>query len=254
MTLIDTHCHLDFPEFDPDRDEVLTRAKEAGVTRIINVGSSIKGSAATVALASRYENVYGVVGVHPHDADKESKIAYPSIKPMLAEKRIVAVGEIGLDYYKNFSGPENQRELFRSLLGLAKESGLPVVLHSRQAEEDTLGIAREFLPFPAVVHCFSGDQRFLNACLELGWHISFTSNITYKKAEGLRAVVKAAPLERIMVETDCPYLSPEGKRGKRNEPTAVVEVCQEIARIKDLPFDEVCRVTTLNAERFFRLP
>lgn len=252
--IIDTHCHLDSPEFDSDREVVLSRASAAGVTRIINVGATIKGSQATVQLAARYPQVFGVVGVHPHDADTEGKDASAAIKAMLGEPRIVGIGEIGLDYYKNYSDPERQKELFHALLGLAKESGLPVVLHTRSAEKDTLLIAREFLPLHAVVHCFSGDADFLNSCLELGWHISFTANITYKKSLGLREIVKAVPLERIMVETDCPYLSPEGLRGKRNEPAAVVEVCREIARIKGLPFENVCEVTTQNAERFFRLP
>ena len=165
----------------------------------------------------------------------------------------MAIGEIGLDYYRNFSRQENQRPLFISLIELAKELGLPLVLHSRQAEADTLAILKKYMPLKAVVHCFSGGGDFLNACLGLGFFISFTCNVTYKKAENLRAIVRPAPLERIMLETDCPYLSPEGRRGKRNEPSSVKILAEEIARVKGINPQQVAEATTANACQFFNL-
>jgi TatD DNase family protein len=251
---IDTHAHLDFPEFSSDRDAVLGAAHAAGVAGIINVGASIRTSQEGVALAQRCPRVWAAVGVHPHDADREGESARAHIEPLCREEKVVAVGEIGLDYYKNFSQSANQRALFREMLSLSKAQGLPVVLHSRQAQEDTLAICREFMPFEAVVHCFSGDQDFLEQCLGLGFHVSFTANITYKKAAALRALVAAAPLDRIMLETDCPYLSPEGRRGRRNEPSLVVEVARCVARERRISLEEVAAATTANARRFFRLP
>ena len=172
---------------------------------------------------------------------------------MAGKDKVVAIGEVGLDYYRNFSRQENQQPLFISLIELAKESALPLVLHSRQAEEDTLKILKQYLPLQAVVHCFSGSEQFLRDCLELGFFVSFTCNVTYKKAENLRNTLKAAPLERIMLETDCPYLSPEGQRGKRNEPSSVKLLAEEVAKIKGISVEEVAEVTTANAKRFFNL-
>jgi TatD DNase family protein len=251
--LVDTHCHLDFPDFDTDRDEVVARAKAAGLGYIINVGASVEGSRKSLELARAYECVYAVAGIHPHEADGIDKNAADTIKALAARDKVVAIGEIGLDYYKNFSSQENQRALFRSLLALAKELRLPVVLHSRQAEDDTLRIVAEFMPLCCVVHCFSGDENFLKKCLELGFLISFTCNITYKKAEGLRNIVRIAPLDKIMLETDAPYLSPEGFRGKRNEPARVNLLAEEVAGIKGLSPEEIAGVTTENAKKFFNL-
>lgn len=250
---IDTHCHLDFPEFDQDRDEVIQRALLSGIDCIINVGSSIEGSKNSSDMALKYGSVYATVGVHPHEADTAGKDAVSIIEALAKKDKVVAIGEIGLDYYKNYSQPENQRNLFISLIRLAKNLGKPVVLHSRQAEEDTLKIVKDFLPLRCVVHCFSGDDAFVEKCLNLGFFISFTCNITFKKAENLRKVVKVAPLERIMLETDSPYLSPEGFRGKRNEPNFVKNVALEIARIKEIDLEEVASVTTENARKFFNL-
>ncbi len=251
--LVDTHCHLDFPEFDADRDEVINRARGAGVEYIVNVGSSVGGSKRSVRLAQKYPGVYAVVGIHPHEADSADQKALSEIKELAGEKKVVAIGETGLDYYRNLSRAENQRALFSSLLKLAKDKGLPLVIHSRQAEANTLEILRENLPFGAVVHCFSGDEKFLKNCLDLGFYISFTCNVTYKKAEKLRDVVNLTPLGRMMLETDAPYLSPEGLRGKRNEPMQVTLLAQEIAKIKGVSAAEVSRVTTDNAKSFFNL-
>jgi len=250
---IDTHCHLDFPEFDSDRPSVIQRAKEGGVDYIVNIGSSIQSSEASVKLAQDHEFIFASVGVHPHDADGTDEATVERIKELAKEKKVVAIGEIGLDYYRNFSKAENQKALFASLLELGIELGLPFVLHCRKAESDLMEILRHFSPKKAVVHCFSGGEDFLKECLDMGFFISFTCNITYKKAQDLKGIVKITPLERIMLETDAPYLSPEGLRGRRNEPLNAKFVADEIARIKERNIEEVYRATTSNAKGFFGL-
>ncbi|MBI4982681.1 MAG: TatD family hydrolase [Candidatus Omnitrophica bacterium] len=251
--LIDTHCHLDFPEFDSDRDEIIQNSKSQGVDYIINVGSSLEGSERSVELANKYDCVYAVVGVHPHEADAFNNKIFDRIKQLAKLQKIVAIGEIGLDYFRNFSLVENQRRVFTSFLSLAKELNLPLVLHSRDAQPDTLEIVQDFLPLKAVVHCFSGGEDFLKSCLELGFYISYTCNITYKKAQVLRDLVKITPLERIFLETDAPYLSPEGMRGKRNYPANVRVVAEEIALVKETTFENIANITTKNAVQFFGL-
>jgi len=251
--LTDTHCHLDFPEFDEDRDEAIKRARTCGIKHIINIGSSLKSSANSVELSQKYDFIHAAVGIHPHEADTFNKEAEAAIRELARRDKVVAIGEIGLDYFKNYSSPENQRLMFGSLIGLAKELGLPLVLHSRQAPDDTLKALKSAMPLCAVVHCFSGDESFLKECLDLGFYISFTCNITYKKAEGLRRLVKSMPLERLLLETDAPYLSPEGLRGRRNEPANVRRLADEVSAIKGLDVAEVARVTTANAEAFFKL-
>ncbi|MFH0913100.1 MAG: TatD family hydrolase [Candidatus Omnitrophota bacterium] len=250
---IDTHCHLDFPEFDPDRDEVTRRAKNEGIDYIINIGSGILASEKALGLAKKYDFVYATVGMHPHDADKFDDQAKAKLAELAKEDKVAAIGETGLDYFKNYSRPENQQVLFEYLVKLAKGSGLPLVIHNRRAEPDTLRILKEALPVKAVVHCFSADEKFLKECLDLGFLVSFTCNITYKKAQDLRALVKLTPLDKLMLETDAPFLPPEGLRGKRNEPRYLKFLAEEIARIKGISVEEIARVTTNNAKIFFNL-
>lgn len=251
--LIDTHCHLDFPEFDKDRDEVARRAKNEGIGYIINIGSGLSASEKALELARFYDFIYATVGIHPHEADKFDERARARIQELVEKDKVVAIGETGLDYYKNYSQAENQKILFTYLVRLAANLGLPLVIHNRQAEEDTLRILKQALPLRAVVHCFSGDANFLKECLDLGFLISFTCNITYKKAQNLRSLVKLTPLDRLMLETDAPFLPPEGLRGKRNEPAYVKFLAEEIARIKEIALEEVARITTDNAKEFFNL-
>lgn len=251
--LVDTHCHLDFPEFAADRDEVIKRAREGGIDCIINIGSSLEGSTRSLELAAAYEFIYATVGIHPHQADKVTAQQETTIKELARKEKVVGIGETGLDYYRNFSKVENQKRLFLFLITLAKELGLPLVIHSRQAEEDTLRILRETGPSKAVVHCFSGGESFLKECLDLGFFISFTCNLTYKKAENLRKLVESLPLERLLLETDAPYLPPEDYRGERNEPIHLKELSEELARIKNIDCTEIARITTQNAKGFFGL-
>lgn len=253
--LIDTHCHLDFPAFDADREAVLENAKKAGVGVIVNVASSMEGSRAAVRLAASYQGVFASIGIHPHDAREADTQVFSEIEKLASEPKVVAVGEVGLDYYRKLSEPETQKKVFRAFIEMAKRRRLPLIIHSRDAQAETLGILREHgtagLPF--VVHCFSGGLDFLGRFLDLGAFISFTCNLTYKKSAGLREACRFVPRDRFFLETDAPYLAPEGKRGQRNEPAYLVELAHEVARIKELTLDGVCVETTKNALDFFRI-
>jgi len=253
VKLADTHCHLDFSEFDVDRKEVIERARAQGINYIVNIGSSIEGSKKSLELSQKYDFIYSAIGLHPHEADG----FIPEVKRLLEElarkDKVVAIGETGLDYYRNYSKAENQKVLFIFLVKLAKDLGLPLVIHSRQAQDDTLKVLKQALPQKAVVHCFSGDENFLKECLDLGFFISFTCNITYKNSEDLRNLVKLAPLDRLFLETDAPFLPPEGLRGRRNEPMYVKYLCEEVARLKEISIEEVAETTTNNAKEFFSL-
>jgi TatD DNase family protein len=251
MTLIDTHCHLDFPQFDLDREQVIARAKEQGIGGIVNVGSSLESTKRSLELARQYDFIYAAAGIHPHEADKFDEKQEAEFARLLKREKIVAIGETGLDYFKNFSKAENQTRLFKSLLRSAKEAKLPLVIHCRSAQGDTLKILKEFMPVKAVVHCFSGPDAFLDECLELGLLISFTCNITYKKADDLRGLVKRVPMDRLLLETDAPYLAPEEFRGRRNEPLHVGVLARAIAGLKGISLEEVSVATTLNAKNFF---
>jgi len=251
--LVDTHCHLDFPQFDPDRLEVIQRAGQAGISYFVNIGATLGSSSAACELAEKYAQVYAGVGVHPHDADSFDQEAEDKLRKLALRSKVVAIGETGLDYYRNLSSEEHQLHAFNQQIKLAKELNLPLVIHSRQAEVQVMRVLKAAMPIKAVIHCFSGDEIFLRECLDLGFYISFTCNITYKKAQGLRDMVKLAPLERLMLETDAPYLSPEGFRGKRNEPLQVKLLAEAVSLIKELSFEEIANTTTRNAKEFFKL-
>jgi TatD DNase family protein len=253
VVLIDTHAHIDYADFDTDRDEVIRRAHEQGVRSIINIGSSLKGSINSVALAGRYPQVYAVVGCHPHDAKDFNDADFAQVRSLAADAKVVAIGEIGLDYYRNLSPQDRQQELFAAFIRLARELNLPAVIHTRQAAEDTLRIVRQEKLTRAIVHCFSGDAKFMQRCLDLGFYISFTCNITYKKSQDLRDLIKIVPLDRFCLETDAPYLSPEGFRGKRNEPKFVRLLAQTIADIRGMTLEDVAGATTENAKKFFSI-
>lgn len=249
---VDTHCHLDFPEFDQDRDEVIKRARNDGIGYIVNIGSSLRGSKKSLELSKQYDFILPTVGLHPHEADGFNEESEAILKDLAQDKKVVAIGETGLDYYKNYSEAKNQKVLFASLLKLAKGLGLPVVVHNRQAQEDTLKILKEAMPIRAVVHCFSGDENFLKDCLDLGFFISYTCNLSYKKAQRLRELAKITPLDRLMLETDAPFLPPQDLRGERNEPVYVKMLAQEIAGIKEISIEEIAGITTENANKFFK--
>jgi TatD DNase family protein len=272
---VDSHCHIDGPDYDADREEVIGRACDAGVTAMLNVGTGDPHSGVferAVALAEQHREVYCAIGVHPHDAKLFDEAAQQRLIDLAKQSsRVVAWGEIGLDYHYDHSPREVQREVFRRQLAIARELNLPVVIHSRAADEDTIAILREELcesggtvvtpvnhaqdarattAGAGVLHCFGGSLPMAEQAIELGFSISFAGNLTFKKADDLRAVARTLPLERLLVETDCPYLTPVPFRGKRNEPARVVETAKFLAELKDVEPDELGNVTTAN---FFRL-
>lgn len=255
--LVDSHAHIDGPEFDNDRDDVIARAHQAGVSTILNVGTGDPNSGAferAVALAEKHESVFAAVGVHPHDARLLDEPAEERLVSLVANSsRVVAWGEIGLDFHYDNSPRDTQRRVFSRQLQLAREAKLPVVVHTREAEDETIEILRDEDARSGVMHCFSGSGRLAQQCIELGFHISFSGIITFKKAEGLREVARNVPLERLLVETDCPYLAPVPHRGKRNEPAFVVEVARYVADLRGLTLEEFAGVTTDNFHRLFAL-
>lgn len=259
--LIDTHCHLDFNDFDADRDSVLDRARKAGVARILNVGSSAAGSLRAVELAGKYDIVYASVGVHPHDAASVTDQNFESIKQLAGSRKVVAIGEVGLDYYRNLSPKDKQIDVFKKFIALARSLSLPLIIHSREADDDLLGILKEIgsaaaysqQPLKGVIHCFSGNSQFLKGALDLGLYISFTCNLTFKKADNLRQIAKTVPLEKVLLETDAPFLSPEGMRGKRNEPANLSYLVREWSKLTGLTESDIERITTHNANKLFDL-
>jgi len=252
--LIDTHCHLDFKDFDADREAVIDRAVKTGVARIINVGSSLEGSRRSVELAKKHDIIYASVGVHPHDASSVTDETFNEIKRLASYDKVVAIGEVGLDYYRNLSPKDAQIKAFEKFIGLALESDLPLILHAREANEDVLSILKKYnRRIKGVMHCFSGDEKFLKECLGLGLNISFTSNLTFKKAQGLREVARAVPIEKVLLETDAPYLAPESMRGKRNESAYLTYLVDEWVKLTELSREDIERITTHNANELFKL-
>ena len=265
---IDSHCHIDGPEYDADRDEVIARARAAGVTTMLTVGTGDPHSDAiqrAVDLAEKQSGVYAAVGVHPHDAKLFDEAAEKSLIDLVQRsERVIAWGEIGLDYHYDHSPRDIQREVFRRQLRIARELDLPVVIHSREADDDTINIVRDELSgfgenrakhreHAGVLHCFGGSLAMARNAIEMGFFISFAGNLTFKKAEDLRDIARQLPLDRLLVETDCPYLTPVPFRGRRNEPARVVETARRLAEIHGKDVAEVGRVTSENFGRLFRL-
>src|SRR6266850_1060777 len=258
---IDSHCHIDGPEYDADREEVIARARDAGVSMMLNVGTGDPRSGSferAVELAERHSEIYAAVGVHPHDAKLFDGAAEQRLLDLVRQsKRVIAWGEIGLDYHYDHSPRDTQREVFRQQLRLAREQNLPVIIHSREADDDTIKIMSEELTGhqrAGVLHCFGGSLAMAERAIDLGFFISFAGNLTFKKAEDLREVARRLPLGRLLIETDCPYLTPVPFRGKRNEPARVVETARCLAGIHDRELEEIARTTTENFCTLFGVP
>ncbi|MDQ1590142.1 MAG: TatD DNase family protein [Pyrinomonadaceae bacterium] len=256
--LVDSHAHIDGAEFDADRDEVVARAREAGVVAILNVGTGDPHGGdleRAVRVAEQYEGVYAAVGVHPHDARLFDERAAERVNELAqSSKRVIAWGEIGLDYHYDNSPREVQREVFTRQLRMARELNLPVIIHSREADAETVEILRaESGGAAGIMHCFGGGYEMAAGVLELGFMISFAGNVTFKKAEALRDVARRVPVERLLVETDCPFLTPVPFRGRRNEPARVAETARCLAELHGIEADEFGRITTGNFQRFFNL-
>jgi TatD DNase family protein len=251
--LIDTHAHLDSGQFAADLDAVIARAGDNGISHILTIGCDLASSRASVDIAAAHPTVYAAVGIHPHDAGEADATGLEELRRLAGAPKVVAIGEIGLDFYRDRSPREVQRQSFRRQLCLAREVGLPVIVHDREAHAEVLQILREerASEVGGVLHCFSGDLAMARACIELGFYISFPGTITYPKNDAAREVVRALPVDQILVETDCPYLAPQAYRGRRNEPAFVRHTAEAIAAIKGLTVEDIARITTLNAFNLF---
>lgn len=249
--MIDTHAHLHFPKLAEQIPAVLARAKEVGVTTIINVASDLAGAEASIALAAQYPQLYATVGIHPHDAEKFDQ--FEQLEKLIQQPKVVAIGEIGLDYFRNYCPPEIQKTVFERQLFLALKYQKPIIIHNRGADQDVFDYVAK-LDYPRIVyHCYSSSYAYAQKLLSKRFMLSFTANITYPKNEELRAVVKEVPLEHIMVETDSPFLSPQAMRRETNEPAQVKAVVECIAACKGLSFAEVAARTEENAKSFFSI-
>ena len=251
--LVDSHCHLDFPDFAPELEAVLTRARNAGVGHFLTIGTGLKRFAGVRAVAEMAPDIDCTIGVHPHDAAVEPLSGPDVLLEASLHPKVVGFGESGLDYYYNHSPREAQIANFRAHIAAAREAKLPLVVHTRDAEDDTIAILSEEQaagPFTGLIHCFTGSPRLAGAALELGLYISASGIATFKKSDALRATLKEVPLNRLLVETDAPYLAPQPARGKRNEPAFVVHTAAMLAELKGIGAEELADATT---ENFFRL-
>ena len=254
---IDSHAHLDDPRFDQDRENVIESLREDGVDVVINIGADKESSLSTLELARKYDNIYAVAGVHPHSASELEEDGLDWLREIAKEEKVVAIGEIGLDFYYDNSPRDIQRKWFKAQLQLAKELGLPVVIHTRDAANETYDILKDAAAdgkLKALMHCYSGSAEMAMDYARLGFYIALGGAVTFKNARVPREVASVVPLENLMIETDCPYMTPEPFRGKRNEPKLVNLVAEKIAEIKAMPVEELAKATADNARRFFRLP
>lgn len=274
--LIDTHCHLEMDAFDRDRDEVIRRARDAGIEAIITIGSDMAGNTGGIELSKQYECIYATVGFHPHDAKDFTADIFHQIKQWATSSpdfpsaregsgigeyaaeiqrrhKVVAIGEIGLDYHYDNSPRHIQREVFVQQLQLAKDLSLPVVIHSREAKRDTLDIVKESGVTSGVFHCFSGDREMAEKVISMGFHISIAGPVTFRKAGKLKEIAANIPDDHLLIETDAPYLTPEPFRGRRNEPAYIVHTAHAIAVLREVSAEDIARITTLNAKRLFRI-
>jgi len=256
VKLIDSHCHLDDKQFDPDREEVIKRARQAGVAHMmaIGTGNGPPDLEAALRLAGQHAFIYATVGVHPNDASKATPETLAAMEELAAEAKVLAIGEIGLDYHYDFSPRDVQRDLFVAQLKLAGRAGKPIVIHTREAWDDTLRTLREHWSGGGIMHCFSGGPAEARQAMDLGFYLSFGGVITFPKADRLREAARLAPADRLLVETDAPYLAPVPKRGKRNEPAFLVETVRRLAEVRGEAPEHIAEVTTANFERLLFAP
>ena len=255
MPIFDTHAHYDSNGFTADRDSVLSALPNAGVELVVDPGCDMKSSRAAVALAERCSFVYAAAGIHPSDCAGIGEAEFSALRELCGHEKVVAVGEIGLDYYWKDNPPrEFQQEVFRRQIELALELDLPVIVHDREAHADSLAVVRAFPRVRGVFHCFSGSAEMARELVKLGWMISFTGVLTYKNARRAVEAAQAVPLERLMVETDSPYMAPVPRRGERCDSRLVRYTCEKLAEVKGISFEECARITTENGKRFFRIP
>jgi TatD DNase family protein len=252
--LIDTHAHLQDPAFKPDQDAAIQRALTARISNIITVGYDYVSSQAAVTLAQSQDPLFAAIGIHPHDASAWQGNTSQLLIDLSRQKKVVAIGETGLDYYRNLSPRDRQKKVFAWQLELARKVSLPVIIHCRDAGKEVLGFVRDFPGLTGVIHCFSGTLFEAREFVELGWYLGITGSVTFPKAAVLQEVVRNIPLEWLLLETDAPYLAPQSHRGQRNEPSYLGSVAAAVAALKNIEIPVVAQQTTLNAKKLFKLP
>ena len=254
VNIFDSHAHYDDESFNEDRDAVINELKGNGVIGILNCGASIEGARDSVKLADKYDFLYAAVGIHPEHANEFNEDTIKELKELASNSKVRAVGEIGLDYYYEENPPkEIQKNVFRAQMELAKELNLPVIIHDRDAHEDTLNILKEFPEVKGVLHCFSGSVEFARECIKLGYYIGFTGVVTFKNAKKIVEVAKEVPFDRMLVETDCPYMAPTPYRGKRNRSDYISYIIEKLAEIKEVSQEEISRVTIDNTKKMLNI-
>lgn len=253
--LIDSHCHLDFNDFEEDLDEIISRAKESGITAILNAGNNINELDHQLKLSERYPFIYTAVGVHPHNAAEYPDLKAQDLIEKSNHKRVVGIGECGLDYYYDYSPKEEQIKIFIEHIKAAQETGLPLIIHNRDSDEDMINILGEYYkktPFSGELHCFSSSRKLAEFALSIGFYLSASGIITFNKSGELREIFKDLPLDRLLIETDAPFLAPIPMRGRRNEPSFVRYTAERLAQIKDIPFEKLAQITSDNFHNLFR--
>lgn len=255
MTFVDSHAHLDDEQFDKDRDAVISQLSNDDIALVINIGSDLKSSRFSQMLAKNNDNIYFAAGIHPHDSNACTEETLNEIEKLLSDTKCVALGEIGLDYFKNYSPADIQRKIFDRQLSIAKKNGTPICVHMREATKDTVDFLKKHSPFnkSGVIHSFSGSRETAKIMLDMGFYLSISGPVTYTNAVNLRDVVSYVPIDRLLIETDCPYLTPAPKRGVRNEPKYVKYTAMKIAEIKQTPLEEIAQYTSDNALRLFKI-
>ena len=253
--LIDSHCHLEMPDFQRDLEQVLQRAKDAGVGYIFTIGTEEKDWRKAVEIAEAQASVYAILGIHPHNAKEIGDQTYATLRALCTHRKVKACGEMGLDFFRNFSPRDVQLRRFREQINLAKEMGLPIVVHDREAHRETLEVLKseDAATCGGIVHCFSGDYEMARKCIDLGFYISLPGSLTYRNADRFREIVKRLPLGSLLIETDAPFLTPVPLRGRRNEPSYVRYTAEKLAEIKKVSFEKIAEMTTANASRIYRL-
>jgi TatD DNase family protein len=252
---VDTHAHLQWASFDKDREHVISRARKAGVERLVNIGFDIDGSRKAIELAEKHKGLYATVGIHPHNASQLNQNVLDKLRKLCEETKVVAIGEIGLDYYRNLSSREAQKKAFEAQLLLAEELELPIVIHDREAHRDILEILSGFFgKISGVMHCFSGSREMAEQCVKSEFYISIAGPVTFPNAHKLHEIAKWTDLNRILLETDSPWLAPQDVRGKRNEPAFLLSIAKKIAELRGITLDELAETTTRNAKEVFQIP
>jgi len=250
--LFDTHAHLDDEKFDVDREETIKKIKDSGVLKLVNIGADIKTSQNSIALAEKYDFIYAAVGVHPHDTENMTDKDLETLEKMSKHPKVVAIGEIGLDYFYDNSSRDKQKYWFEEQLKLAQRLDMPIIIHNRDAHADTMEALKKTTA-KGIIHCYSGSAEMARQLVDMGFYISFAGPVTYKNSKNAVESARIVPIDKILIETDCPYLAPTGFRGKRNDSSFVHIICEKLAEIKGVSIEEMENITFTNAERVYRL-